>query len=64
MTAISFSFHSIHSLFLRGPPQGVDVPQALRELLPVLPGISTIFPEVISRLSSRVLARLIRDSFL
>ncbi|KAH9650083.1 protein kinase domain-containing protein [Citrus sinensis] len=45
-------------------PTGVDVAQALRELLPVLPGISTIFPEVISRLSSRVLARLIRDSFL
>ncbi|GAY50370.1 hypothetical protein CUMW_126040 [Citrus unshiu] len=44
--------------------EGVDVAQALRELLPVLPGISTIFPEVISRLSSRVLARLIRDSFL
>lgn len=44
--------------------QGVDVAQALRELLPMLPGISTIFPEVISRLSSRVVARLIRDSFL
>lgn len=60
-----YNFHSFHSLsFYGGPPQGVDVAQALRELLPVLPGISTIFPEVISRLSSRVLARLIRDSFL
>ncbi|OMO53057.1 hypothetical protein CCACVL1_28908 [Corchorus capsularis] len=47
------------------PNQGVNAAQVIRELLPVLPGISaTVLPEVISRLSSRVLARLIRDTFL
>lgn len=59
-----FRFISFTLSFYNGHPQGVDVAQALRELLPMLPGISTIFPEVISRLSSRVVARLIRDSFL
>ncbi|XVF29165.1 hypothetical protein REPUB_Repub15cG0096400 [Reevesia pubescens] len=45
--------------------QGVNVAQAIQELLPVLPGISArVLPEVLSRLSSRVLARLIRDTFL
>ncbi|KAJ8616804.1 hypothetical protein MRB53_036176 [Persea americana] len=45
--------------------QDVDVTQVIRELLPVLPGISAkVLPEVLSRLSSRVLARLIRDTFL
>ncbi|XVF65098.1 hypothetical protein PTKIN_Ptkin09bG0219500 [Pterospermum kingtungense] len=45
--------------------QGVNVAQTIRELLPVLPGISArVLPEVLSRLSSRVLARLIRDTFL
>ncbi|XP_042520450.1 uncharacterized protein sll0005-like [Macadamia integrifolia] len=45
--------------------QGVDIAQAVQVLLPVLPGISaTILPEVLNRLSSRVLARLIRDTFL
>ncbi|MBA0740467.1 hypothetical protein Gogos_013668 [Gossypium gossypioides] len=45
--------------------QGVNVAQVIRELLPVLPGISArVLPELISRLSSRVLARLIRDTFL
>ncbi|KAK9183347.1 hypothetical protein WN944_026498 [Citrus x changshan-huyou] len=58
------AFLTAGSSVSRTSNQGVDVAQALRELLPVLPGISTIFPEVISRLSSRVLARLIRDSFL
>ncbi|KAK9288691.1 hypothetical protein L1049_017154 [Liquidambar formosana] len=45
--------------------QGVDVAQVIQELLPVLPGISAkVLPEVLSRLSSRVLARLVRDTFL
>ncbi|XWS35106.1 hypothetical protein CRYUN_Cryun21dG0097800 [Craigia yunnanensis] len=45
--------------------QGVNVAQAIQELLPVLPGISArVLPQVLSRLSSRVLARLIRDTFL
>ncbi|XP_043706526.1 uncharacterized protein sll0005-like [Telopea speciosissima] len=45
--------------------QGVDFAQVAQVLLPVLPGISaTVLPEVLSRLSSRVLARLIRDTFL
>lgn len=45
--------------------QGVDVVQIIQELLPVLPGISaTILPEVLSRLSSRILARIIRDTIL
>ncbi|KHG06807.1 Uncharacterized protein F383_08209 [Gossypium arboreum] len=45
--------------------QGVNVAQVIQELLPVLPGISArVLPELISRLSSRVLARLIRDTFL
>ncbi|XVE81406.1 hypothetical protein DITRI_Ditri15bG0060900 [Diplodiscus trichospermus] len=45
--------------------QGVNVAEAIQELLPVLPGISArVLPEVLSRLSSRVLARLIRDTFL
>ncbi|KAK4406061.1 hypothetical protein Sango_0612600 [Sesamum angolense] len=45
--------------------QGVNVPQVIQELLPVLPGISAkVLPEVLSRLSSRVLARVIRDTLL
>ncbi|KAL0456822.1 UNVERIFIED_CONTAM: hypothetical protein Slati_1021400 [Sesamum latifolium] len=45
--------------------QGVNVPQVIQELLPVLPGISAkVLPEVLSRLSSRVLARIIRDTLL
>ncbi|KAJ0966568.1 hypothetical protein J5N97_023485 [Dioscorea zingiberensis] len=45
--------------------QEVNIVYIVQELLPVLPGISAkIFPEVLSRLSSRVLARLIRDTFL
>ncbi|GAB2221776.1 hypothetical protein Droror1_Dr00012964 [Drosera rotundifolia] len=43
----------------------VDVSEVVRELLPVLPGISArVLPEVLSRLSSRVMARFIRDAFL
>nr|GMD85491.1 putative unusual protein kinase [Ipomoea batatas]GME03493.1 putative unusual protein kinase [Ipomoea batatas] len=45
--------------------QGVDVSRAIQELLPVLPGLSAkVLPEVLSRLSSRVFARLLRDTLL
>ena len=45
--------------------QVVDVSQMVRELLPVLPGISaTVLPEIMSRLGSRVMARIVRDTFL
>lgn len=45
--------------------QGVNVAQVVQELLPVLPGISArVLPEVLSRLSSRIAARIIRDTFL
>ncbi|KAI4373892.1 hypothetical protein MLD38_011954 [Melastoma candidum] len=45
--------------------QGVDIPSVVRELLPVLPGISaTILPEVLSRLSSWIVARIVRDSLI
>ncbi|XP_022964160.1 uncharacterized protein LOC111464268 [Cucurbita moschata] len=45
--------------------EGADVVRVIQELLPVLPGISTtVLPEVLSRLSSRVFARLIRDAML
>ncbi|CAI0436772.1 unnamed protein product [Linum tenue] len=44
---------------------GANTAQIVRELLPVLPGISArVLPEIISRLSSRVAARVIRDAFL
>ncbi|XP_022138474.1 uncharacterized protein LOC111009639 [Momordica charantia] len=47
------------------PKEGADVVRVFQELLPVLPGISaTVLPEVLSRLSSRVFARLIRDAML
>ncbi|KAK3016430.1 hypothetical protein RJ639_006263 [Escallonia herrerae] len=49
----------------RSPNQGVNVSRVIQELLPLLPGLSaTVLPEVLSRLSSRVLARVIRDTFL
>ncbi|XP_073223656.1 uncharacterized protein [Cicer arietinum] len=45
--------------------QALNVPQIIQELLPVLPGISAkVLPDIFSRLSSRVFARLIRDAFL
>ncbi|KAI9114956.1 hypothetical protein K1719_013969 [Acacia pycnantha] len=45
--------------------QAQNVTQIIQELIPVLPGISVkVLPEVLNRLSSRVLARLIRDAFL
>ncbi|CAL1354437.1 unnamed protein product [Linum trigynum] len=44
---------------------GANTAQIVRELLPVLPGISArVLPEVITRLTSRVAARIIRDAFL
>ncbi|XP_077229629.1 protein kinase superfamily protein [Tasmannia lanceolata] len=49
----------------RTTTQEVDIVEVIQELLPVLPGISArVLPEVLSRLSSRVLARFIRDTFL
>ncbi|KDP20323.1 hypothetical protein JCGZ_06409 [Jatropha curcas] len=45
--------------------QDVNVARVIQELLPVLPSISArVLPEVLSRLSSRVAARIIRDTFL
>ncbi|KAH6770223.1 Protein kinase superfamily protein [Perilla frutescens var. hirtella] len=45
--------------------QGVNIPQVVQELLPVLPGLSAkVLPEVLSRLSSRILARVLRDTLL
>ncbi|PKA48438.1 putative aarF domain-containing protein kinase [Apostasia shenzhenica] len=45
--------------------QDVNIAYIIRELLPVLPGIAgKVLPEVMSRLTQRILARLIRDSFL
>ncbi|THG12447.1 hypothetical protein TEA_027471 [Camellia sinensis var. sinensis] len=46
----------------RSSNQTVNVTQVVQELLPVLPGISAkVLPEVITRLSSRVMARIIRE---
>ncbi|XP_057772160.1 uncharacterized protein LOC130991783 [Salvia miltiorrhiza] len=45
--------------------QGINVPLVVQELLPVLPGLSVkVLPEVLSRLSSRILARVVRDTLL
>lgn len=45
--------------------EDLNIVYIVRELLPILPGISAkVLPEVMSRLSSRVLARLVRDTFL
>ncbi|KAF5199464.1 Activity of bc1 complex kinase 3 protein [Thalictrum thalictroides] len=50
---------------LRTPTQDRNIAQIIQELLPLLPGISVrVLPEVLGRLSSRVAARLIRDTFL
>ncbi|KAL5542543.1 hypothetical protein UlMin_010253 [Ulmus minor] len=49
----------------RTSDQGLNVAEVVEELLPVLPSISVkVLPEVVNRLSSRVLARVIRDTFL
>ncbi|KAH1229081.1 Uncharacterized protein GmHk_10G028921 [Glycine max] len=58
-------FLTAGSSLSRTSDQALNIPQIIQELLPVLPGISVkVLPEVVSRLSSRVLARLIRDTFL
>uniref|UniRef100_A0A2P2ILI7 Protein kinase domain-containing protein n=1 Tax=Rhizophora mucronata TaxID=61149 RepID=A0A2P2ILI7_RHIMU len=45
--------------------QALNVAQIVQELLPVLPGVTaTVLPDVLSRLTSRVVARFIRDAFL
>ncbi|CAN0915705.1 Uncharacterized protein sll0005 [Linum grandiflorum] len=47
------------------PLQGASIDRIVRELLPVLPGISArVLPDIFTRLSSRVTARIIRDVFL
>lgn len=49
----------------RSSNQTVNVTQVVQELLPVLPSLSVnVLPEILSRLSSRVLARLLQDAFL
>ncbi|OAY28226.1 uncharacterized protein sll0005 [Manihot esculenta] len=48
----------------RSSSQDMNVAQIIQELLPDLPGISArVLPEVLTRLSSRVAARIIRDTF-
>ncbi|EEF44261.1 uncharacterized protein sll0005 [Ricinus communis] len=49
----------------RTSSQDVNVARIIQELLPILPGISArVLPELLSRLSSRIAARIIRDTFL
>ncbi|TKY53600.1 kinase protein [Spatholobus suberectus] len=58
-------FLTAGSSLSRTSGQALNIPQIIQELLPVLPGLSVkVLPDVLSRLSSRVLARLIRDTFL
>ncbi|CAA7014172.1 unnamed protein product [Microthlaspi erraticum] len=58
-------FLTARSSMSNDPDQIVDVSQVVRELLPVLPGISvTVLPEILSRLGSRIMARIVRDTFL
>lgn len=59
------SDQKVYNFFGGRHQQGTDIAHVIQELLPVLPGISAkVLPELLSRLSSRVVARLIRDSFL
>ncbi|KAJ8530719.1 hypothetical protein K7X08_023600 [Anisodus acutangulus] len=45
--------------------EGATIPRVIQELLPVLPGLAAkVLPEILDRLSSRVMARLIRDALL
>ncbi|KAK9160339.1 hypothetical protein Syun_006680 [Stephania yunnanensis] len=45
--------------------EAVDVVPVIQELLPVLPGIlASVLPDVLNRLSSRVVARVLREAFL
>ncbi|XP_021816859.1 uncharacterized protein LOC110759130 [Prunus avium] len=56
-------FLTAGSSLSRTSNQGLNVSRVIQELLPVLPSISSkVLPEVLSRLSSRVLARVIRDT--
>ncbi|KAL1832342.1 hypothetical protein ACET3Z_001993 [Daucus carota] len=49
----------------RSSNQVENIRQAIQELLPLLPGLSTtVLPEVLNRLSQRVAARILRDVFL
>lgn len=49
----------------RSSNQVVNITQVIQELIPLLPGLSTtVFPEIINRLSQRVVARILRDVFL
>ncbi|KAL2897512.1 hypothetical protein RDABS01_039295 [Bienertia sinuspersici] len=53
------------SSLARKSNEGINVDKLARELLLLLPGLSAkVFPEVVSRLSSRVAARLIRDTLM
>ncbi|XP_047332893.1 uncharacterized protein sll0005 [Impatiens glandulifera] len=46
----------------KGP---TNVAQVVQELLPILPGLTVnVLPEIMGRLSSRIMARLVRDAFL
>ncbi|KAK4341584.1 hypothetical protein RND71_040085 [Anisodus tanguticus] len=45
--------------------EGATIPRVIQELLPVLPGLAAkVLPEILDRLSSRVMACLIRDALL
>ncbi|XP_057992460.1 uncharacterized protein LOC110646145 isoform X2 [Hevea brasiliensis] len=58
-------FLTAGSSISRTSGQDVNVARIIQELLPILPGISArVLPEVLTRLSSRVAARIIRDTFL
>ncbi|XP_050217578.1 uncharacterized protein LOC126668416 [Mercurialis annua] len=58
-------FLTAGSSMSRTSPQDTSVARIIQEFLPILPGISAkVLPEVLSRLSSRVAARIIRDTFL
>lgn len=58
-------FKHIITIFHPQGLEGASVPRVIQELLPVLPGLSAkVLPEILSRLTSRVMARLIRDALL
>ena len=57
-------FYAVFSV-VWGHVQELKVSQVIQEFLPVLPSISSkVLPEVLSRLSSRVIARVIQDTIL
>ncbi|XP_061991367.1 uncharacterized protein LOC133709591 [Rosa rugosa] len=58
-------FLAAGSSISRTSNQELNVSQVIQEFLPVMPSISSkVLPEVLSRLSSRVIARVIRDTIL